>query len=96
MLYLTSDVTLNNYIQIACLPSATSSTFPGTNVFAYAAGWGLTSTYAITQPDLLNNVKLTVYPASNCAYTDFFDAGQICAGSCILIRVHLKKKKLFI
>ena len=80
LLYLSSDVTLSNYIQVACLPSAVSSTYPGTNVFAYAAGWGKTSTNAASLPTLLNNVKLTVYTASSCSYSNYFDAGQICAG----------------
>ena len=43
LIYLTNDVTLSNSIQLACLPSNKSSTYPGTNKFAYAAGWGTLS-----------------------------------------------------
>ncbi len=38
---LTSMVTLNEYIQITCLPN--SSIYPPINTVAYAAGWGLIS-----------------------------------------------------
>jgi secreted trypsin-like serine protease len=81
ILYLTSNVILNKYIQIACLPSAVSTSYPGTSVFAYAAGFGITSNQATAEPDLLNNVKLTVYPYTNCNYIYFIDAQQICAGN---------------
>ncbi len=73
-------MTLSDFIQIACLPNAQSSTFPGTNVFAYASGWGLTSNSATAGSDLLKNVILTVYPSTACYYSVFFDAGEICAG----------------
>ena len=77
---MTSDATLNEYIQIACLPSNLSSTYPDTSMPVYAAGWGLASSGASSTPDLLNNVKLTVYTSANCRYTYFSDAAQICAG----------------
>ena len=79
LLYLTSPVTLNNYIQLACLPSS-STTYPGTNVFGYAAGYGSTYLNGLTQNQLYN-VKLTIYPPSNCPYTGFTTANQICAGN---------------
>ena len=66
LIYLSSNVTLNNFIQIgislqilpfylqttktfwfnnylACLPTVTSSSYPGTNLNVYAAGWGTLS-----------------------------------------------------
>ena len=78
MLYLTSDVTLNNYIQIACLPAASTS-YPATYTSAYAVGWGVTVNGGAT-PDVLYNEKLTTYPQGNCNYYNYYDAGMVCAG----------------
>jgi secreted trypsin-like serine protease len=80
MLYLSAAVTLNSYIQIACLPTTTSTSYPGVGVSVYAAGWGVTSTYATSYPNVLQNVKLTTYSASTCPYQYFFNSGMICAG----------------
>jgi secreted trypsin-like serine protease len=80
LLKLSSPVTLNNYIQIACLPTAQSTTYPGVGLSVYAAGWGLLSSSSATTPNQLYNVKLTTYPAANCPYQGYFDAGTICAG----------------
>ena len=79
MLYLTSDVTLNTYIQIACLPAASTS-YPTTSSYAYAVGWGVTTNGATTTPDVLYNEKLTTYPQGNCNYYNYYDAGMVCAG----------------
>ncbi len=81
LLYLESDVTLNNYIQIACLPSASSTSYPGANIVVYAAGWGLLNSSESTTPNILNNVKLSTYSSSKCPYSNFYDAGMICAGN---------------
>ena len=80
MFTLTRPVTLNSYIKIAILPSASNS-YPGTNVYAYAAGWGYTSTNAVTTPNQLYQVKLTVYTANYCPYSGFNTLYQICAGN---------------
>jgi trypsin len=79
LLFLPTNVTLNNYIQIACLPKESSNTYPGTNVSVYAAGWGTLSSGG-NQPDKLQNVKLTAYPASSCTKVNQLTNGQICAG----------------
>ena len=71
MLKLSSPVTLNNYIQIACLPPVQSTTYPGVGVTVYAVGF---------QNQKVTYVKLTIYPAANCSYTSYFDAGMICSG----------------
>ena len=76
---LSSEVSFNNNIQIACLPRLLSSTYPGTNVDVYAAGWGTLSSGGDT-PDNLNNVKITAYDASYCSNVGLLNAGQICAG----------------
>ena len=41
LLILDRDVTLNENIQIACIPNASSNTYPGTNVDGWIVGWGL-------------------------------------------------------
>ena len=72
-------VKLNQYIQLGCLPTNQSDTYPGINVAMYAAGWGLTSSEG-TSPDFLNNVKITAYDASYCSLVSALENGQICAG----------------
>jgi secreted trypsin-like serine protease len=79
LLFLEMNVTLSNNIQIACLPTAPSETYPGTNVSVYAAGWGALSSGG-DSPDVLQNVKLTAYPASSCSKVAPLTSGQICAG----------------
>jgi hypothetical protein len=41
LLILDRDVTLNEKIQIACLPQSPSNTYPGNNMDAWIVGWGL-------------------------------------------------------
>jgi trypsin len=81
LLYLASDVTLNNYIQIACIPSTSSTSYPGINLDVYAAGWGLLSSSESTTPNLLYNVKLSTYSSAQCPYSGYYDDGMICAGN---------------
>jgi hypothetical protein len=40
LLILDRDVTLNEKIQLACLPQSLSKTYPGNNVDGWIAGWG--------------------------------------------------------
>ena len=80
LLYLTNEVTLNNYIQTACLPTSSSTSYPGVNLDVYAAGWGFLNNYDATTPNLLYNVKLSTYATSQCPYSGFDTAGMICAG----------------
>ena len=80
LLYLSADVTLNSNIQTACLPTSSSTSYPGENIEVYAAGWGLLNSDDSTTPNLLYNVKLSTYAASLCPYPSFYDAGMICAG----------------
>ena len=89
ILTLSSDVVLNNYIQIGCLPGIKSNTYPGTNVDVYAAGWGRVD-YDIIAPDSLYNVKLTAYDASSCSKVGKLNKGQICAG--LIIKYFLNSK----
>ena len=83
MLYLTDDVILNNFIQIACMPTTLSNSFPDLNSNAYAAGWGFTdSTFPFNDPaftpDLLSNVKLTIFNSNLCLNSNKNET--ICAG----------------
>ena len=65
LLVLDKEVELNEHIQIACLPPDSFS-YPGTNITeAYAVGWGLIDSSG-KMPDLLRNVKLTIYKSSDC------------------------------
>ena len=78
MLYLESDVTLSNYIQPACLPASSSTSYPGLNVSVFTAGWGnLNSTQAT---NVLQNVKLITFNSSECPYYGYIDEEKICAG----------------
>ena len=81
ILKLSSEVTLNNYIHIACLPQVSSNSYPPANSVAYVAGWG-TLSYEGSSPSNLNNVRITVYNSSRCGnVTDTNDwNSQICAG----------------
>ena len=40
LLILDREVDLNQKIQLACLPSSQSNTYPGTNRDAWVVGWG--------------------------------------------------------
>lgn len=81
---LTSDVTLSNRIQVACLPEE-SENFPESEgiTASYAAGWGTLSSGGSSSA-VLRDVDLNIYGSSSCAnvaygYTKDWDK-QICAG----------------
>jgi len=80
LIFLAIPVVLNNYIQLACLPPHISDTFPGVNIDAWVAGWGLLNMNDLFTPDLLHNVKLSILPNSSCSYSDFKSNSMICAG----------------
>jgi hypothetical protein len=85
LIRLKNEVTLNKFIQVACLPSYSTS-YPdnGTDLDAYAVGWGKSATNSTNAPDLLNNVKLKIYDSTKCSKTGNNAAknwaSQICAG----------------
>lgn len=64
MLKLESPVALNNYIQIACLPSSNFIISPFTN--AIALGWGLTSNNGYAS-NVLMKVTLSIYDSASCS-----------------------------
>lgn len=76
------DVTLNKYIQVACLPQQTSSSYPSTNSSAWIVGWGLTQEDGVVSR-LLKNAKVTIYDGDQYClnYNPYIDWNkQICAG----------------
>lgn len=89
---LSSTATLNNYVQLACLPQSQSTTFPEASDTGVVAGWGAL-TYNGAFPNILNNVRITVNSNNTCysyGYTsvDFgvdYDS-QFCAGIFFLIK----------
>lgn len=74
---------MNENIQVACLPNAKWNQYPQPNVPAWSMGWGTTSEGGTT-PNLLNNVKLTIYNSSYCSQVVAYDTKnwdtQLCAG----------------
>lgn len=79
---LESDVVLSEKIQVACLPSSKSSTFPGTGT-GYATGWGNLASGG-SSSTVLREVDLSIYNGNLCAnvargYEKDWDS-QICAG----------------
>lgn len=78
---LTEEVSLNNYVQVACLPTKKSNEYPVPEEDSYAAGWGTLASGGTT-PDILNDVKLTIYRSSRCKNVgnDLDWDSQICAG----------------
>lgn len=82
LLILDSDITLNTYVKLACLPNA-STTYPPVNQNVWASGWGALSSGG-SSPDKLQNVKLTVYNSAMCSNVSPTNTkswnDQICAG----------------
>ncbi|CAF1095068.1 unnamed protein product, partial [Brachionus calyciflorus] len=80
---LVEEVSLDNYVQIACLPSESLSLYNG--IEASTAGWGYQneSTNVLISFSL-HNVKLSIYDINDCIdanVTSFMESyGKICAG----------------
>lgn len=81
-----NEVSLNTNIQIACLPSAQSSSYPAVNQPAWTVGWGTTINGGGLDnlSNVLKNVKITVYQSSFCGNVLPFLTkswnSQICSG----------------
>ena len=85
LLKLATPVTLNNHIQVACLPTDASSfsSYPLPNTRAIAVGWGLHEvSTAGGSSDALQNVGLNIYePTKYCSsYKDTNWSTQMCCG----------------
>jgi secreted trypsin-like serine protease len=83
ILKLKNQVDLNSKVQIACLPTNKSNSYPGTNVDSIAAGWGNLE-FEGSSPNILNEVDLKIYESSYCSRVlkglDKNWDSQICAG----------------
>ena len=86
-MFLSSPVTLNNFVQTACLPPSQSTTIPAPNITGVTVGWGATS-FSGPRPGYLTNVRVEIYsetacigfgydPNKNFAYNT---STQVCAG----------------
>ncbi len=67
LVVLNKEASLNQDVQIACLPNPMVSIYPNqSNIFSWIVGWG--DLYGNkTYPDLLQNAKITVYNSSQCS-----------------------------
>ncbi len=78
---LKNKIILNEFVQLACLPTKNLITTPDT--ISYAVGWGLLG-YFGELADLQRNVMLTIYDQNACYMTAPFveknNESQICAG----------------
>ena len=76
-------VTLNEYVQISCLPENKSFPYGSDNEMAIAVGWGLLNEFDDYPPIKMNNVQLIVYNETMCenvTIVEFSESTQICAG----------------
>lgn len=65
---LSDKVTLNDRIQIACLPQKKDNYYPPIKYKnAYILGWGLNSIENLTSPDILQEALVSVYDSSKCS-----------------------------
>ena len=98
MVFLSSPVTLNDYVQTACLPPSQSSNIPDASLTGVTVGWG-TNALNGSRPGYLSNVRVDIYsetecigfgynPAVNFAYNTSY---QVCAG----INFYIVKYTLF-
>ncbi|RNA37897.1 isoform A, partial [Brachionus plicatilis] len=64
---LSNFITLNDYIQLACLPPETRVAYPYlTDIGAWAVGWGYESDTSQSIADKLNNVRLKIKENNEC------------------------------
>jgi len=83
---LKTEVSLNDKIQVACVPNSLSTSYPSSESntkVAYGVGWGTTSEGGNTASEL-QEVDLLIYESSFCSgiassYQKDFNS-QICAG----------------
>ena len=80
-----STVTLNRFVQIACLPSTDSISFPSEGLTGVIAGWGA-QTFNGTNSELLKNVRLDIFSGATCDSQGYINYGNnynssFCAGN---------------
>jgi len=60
LIKLSTNVTLNTFVQVACLPNIQSSNYPVDQVDIWTSGWGdINENGSFSY--ILNNIKLTIY-----------------------------------
>ncbi len=67
ILKLDKEVELNEFVQVACLPSAklNASSFPEPGTTGWIVGWGLTTQFGESST-VLKNARVSVYKSSYC------------------------------
>ncbi len=63
---MSESVTLNQNIQVACLPKQQSANYPVPFMDAFTAGWGDTDENGGSSTNILQNVKLKIYETNLC------------------------------
>ena len=85
LLILSSEVTLSSNIQLSCLPSTNSDSYPGSDVNGYVVGWGAISSNYTAKNSTLNQAEITLNDISLCSsvQSSYYKntSSQICAGS---------------
>lgn len=80
LLILSKPAELSKVVQLACLPSQSSS-YPGVGVDGYAVGWGVNDVKTQNLPDALYNIKLPIVSPSQCSVAKLkYGSSQVCAG----------------
>ena len=64
-MFLSSPVTLNNDVQLACLPPSQSSNIPAASLTGVTVGWGKNSLNG-SRPGYLSNVRVDIYSETDC------------------------------
>jgi hypothetical protein len=96
-MFLSSPVTLSDYVQTACLPPSQSSNIPAANLTGVTVGWGTNSLNG-SRPGYLSNVRVDIYSETDCigfGYSPeiyaYNTSHQVCAG----INFYIVKYTLF-
>ena len=83
LLHLRQPAILTDYIQVACLPTDKSPSYPKENTTVFAVGWGVLKEDDEYISNELQNVQLTVYNSTYCTnlteYTTDWNS-QLCVG----------------
>ena len=78
---LSNDVTLSEYVQVACLPTSTSTSYPPVNSAVWNVGWGSFSMNGQMSSSLMN-MRVNALDPTKCNFilpTDW--NAQMCSGN---------------
>ncbi|CAF0704352.1 unnamed protein product [Brachionus calyciflorus] len=82
ILKLSSNVELNENVQISCLPNPDFKNYPTQNMQAFIVGWGITDNETLA--NRLNNVEISILNETICDHYNDYEIDmetQICAGT---------------